>query len=203
MDSKKIHEILRNKIIHLEMEPEHIINVSDLATNFGISRTPIKEALILLQGEGWLLRHGSHFMVTPLSIKRLKDNIEIRLLMEPQAYVWAMQRMTETDQQELWALEREMRELSTEEPARAFGELDQRFHETLLKATNNQEIFVLLSRVIGQCLRYWLSPVEKDKENYFNSALEIIDAIRRQDAERLKEAATEHIKMSLLEVKLL
>ncbi len=31
MDPKKIHEILRNKIIHLEMEPEHIINVSDLA----------------------------------------------------------------------------------------------------------------------------------------------------------------------------
>jgi DNA-binding GntR family transcriptional regulator len=185
------------------MEPEHIINVSDLATSFGISRTPIKEALIMLQGEGWLLRHGNHFMVTPLSIKRLKDNIEIRLLMEPMAYVWAMQRMTETDQQELWGLEREMRELSTDEPARAFGELDQRFHETLLKSTNNQEIFVLLSRVIGQCLRYWLSPVDKDKENYFNSALEIIDAIRHQDAEHLKEAATEHIKMSLHEVKLL
>ncbi len=203
MDTKKIYEILRNKIIHLEMEPEHIINISDLATSFGISRTPIKEALILLQGEGWLLRHGSHFMVTPLTIKRLKDNIEIRLLMEPHAYVWAMQRMPESGQQKLWDIEREMREMSLEAPARSFGELDQRFHETLLKASNNQELFVLLSRVIGQCLRYWLSPVEKDKANYFNSALEIIDAIRNQDAERLKAAATEHIKMSLIEVQLL
>ena len=203
MDPKKIHEILRNKIIHLEMEPEHIINVSDLATSFGISRTPVKEALILLQGEGWLLRHGSHFMVTPLTIKRLKDNIEIRLLMEPEAYVWAMQRITEAVQQELWDIEREMREMSPEEPARSFGELDQRFHETLLKATDNQVLFVLLSRIIGQCLRYWLSPIEKDKENYFKSALEIISAIRNQDAKRLTESATEHIKMSLLEVKLL
>ncbi|MFH1139487.1 MAG: GntR family transcriptional regulator [Pseudomonadota bacterium] len=203
MDSKKIHEILRNKIIHLEMEPEHIINVSDLAASFGISRTPIKEALILLQGEGWLLRHGSHFMVTPLSIKRLRDNVEIRLLMEPPAYVWAMQRMTEADHQELMALEREMRQLSPEEPARSFGELDQRFHETLLKATNNQELYVLLSRVIGQCLRCWLSPIEKDKANYFNTSYDIIDALRKGDAERLKEAAAEHIKMSLLEVKLL
>ena len=203
MDPKKIHEILRNKIIHLEMEPEHIINVSDLATSFGISRTPVKEALILLQGEGWLLRHGSHFMVTPLTIKRLKDNIEIRLLMEPEAYIWAMQRITEAVQQELWDIEREMREMSPEEPARSFGELDQRFHETLLKATDNQVLFVLLSRIIGQCLRYWLSPIEKDKENYFKSALEIISAIRNQDAKRLTESATEHIKMSLLEVKLL
>ena len=185
------------------MEPEHIINVSDLATSFGISRTPVKEALILLQGEGWLLRHGSHFMVTPLTIKRLKDNIEIRLQMEPEAYVWAMQRITEAVQQELWDIEREMREMSPEEPARSFGELDQRFHETLLRATDNQVLFTLLSRVIGQCLRYWLSPIEKDKENYFKSALEIISAIRNQDAKRLKESTTEHIKMSLLEVKLL
>ncbi len=203
MDSTKIHEILRNKIIHLEMEPEHIINISDLATKFGISRTPVKEALILLQGEGWLLRHGSHFMVTPLTIKRLKDNIEIRLLMEPKAYVWAMRRITEAEQQELWDIERKMHEMSPEEPARSFGELDQRFHETLLRATNNLVLFVSLSRVIGQCLRYWLSPVEKDTVNYFNSALEIIDAVRNQDAERLTNFATEHIKMSLAEVKLL
>ena len=203
MDSKKIHEVLRNKIIHLEMEPEHIINVSDLAASFGISRTPIKEALILLQGEGWLLRHGSHFMVTPLSIKRLKDNVEIRLLMEPQAYVWAMQRMSDADMQVLSVIEQEMRSMSPEEPARAFGELDQRFHEALLKAANNQELAVMLSRVIGQCLRCWLSPIEKDKANYFSTALEIIDAIRNKNAERLKEATCEHIKMSLLEVKLL
>lgn len=202
MDSKKIPELLRNKIIHLELAPEHIINVSDLADSFGISRTPIKEALLLLQGEGWVVRHGSHFMVTPFSIKRLKDNIEIRLALEPQAYQWAMQRMTEAEYQELAELEREMREISPSEPPKAFGELDQRFHEFLLRASKNLELVPLLSRVIGQCLRY-MSPMEADRKDYFNSALDMIDAIRRQDADRLRETSIEHIKMSLYEVTLL
>ena len=203
MNSKKIHEVLRNQIIHLEMEPEHIINVSDLAASFGISRTPIKEALILLQGEGWILRHASHFMVTPLSFKRLKDNVEIRLMMEPQAYVWAMERMTDAHKKELLALKQQMEEISPDEPAKTYGQLDQKFHETLLRATNNQELYAILSRVIGQCLRYWLSPIERDKPNYFNSALEIIDAVLKKDTDKLKETTAQHIKMSLIEVQLM
>jgi len=200
MDLKRIPEILRHKIIHLELEPELIINVSDLAENYGVSRTPIKEALILLQGEGWVIRHGSRFMVTPLSIKRLTDNIEIRMLMEPQAYIWAMQRMTNAELNELMDIELQMRELSVDEPARSFGELDQKFHDTLLRASKNIELHNSLSRIIGQCLRYWLSPIEADKEVYFNSALEMIEAIRDKDTKRLKTATIDHIKMSLPEM---
>ena len=88
--ANKIYSLLREKIIWLEIMPETILNLTELAKEFKVSRTPIKEALILLQGEEWVLHYGPHFMVTPLSIDRLRDITEIRSALEIQASIWAM-----------------------------------------------------------------------------------------------------------------
>lgn len=87
MESEKIYELLKEKIIWLDLMPESVLNLSDLARSFGVSRTPIKEVLILLQGEGWVLRQGSHFMVTPLSLDRIRGTAEIRSVMEIQGNI--------------------------------------------------------------------------------------------------------------------
>lgn len=52
MEHRKIFELLKVKIIWLELMPETTINLSELAESFEVSRTPIKEALILLQAQG-------------------------------------------------------------------------------------------------------------------------------------------------------
>ena len=65
MEPQNIYESIRRRIIWLDLMPETILNLSELAENFKIRRTPVKEALVLLQGEGWVLRHGNHFMVIP------------------------------------------------------------------------------------------------------------------------------------------
>ena len=82
MEPNRIYEKLREKIIWLELKPESVLNLSELADTFGVSRTPIKEVLIFLQAEGWVLRHGTHFMVTPLSLDRIKEINEIRQQVE-------------------------------------------------------------------------------------------------------------------------
>ena len=65
METDKIFQILYKQITNLELLPEKVLNLSDLAELFKVSRTPIKEALIYLQAEGLVIRHGSQFMVTP------------------------------------------------------------------------------------------------------------------------------------------
>jgi len=94
MEPEKIYELLKEKIIWLDLMPESDLNLSELARSFGVSRTPIKEALIYLQAEGWILRNGSHFPVTPLSLDRIRGTAEIRSIMEAQANIWAMDRIT-------------------------------------------------------------------------------------------------------------
>ena len=49
MGPEKIYELVKEKIIWMDLMPESILNLSELARSFGVSRTPIKEALIYLQ----------------------------------------------------------------------------------------------------------------------------------------------------------
>ena len=51
MEPQKIYESIRRRVIWLDLMPETILNVGELAENFKISRTSVKEALVLLQGE--------------------------------------------------------------------------------------------------------------------------------------------------------
>jgi len=68
MERDKIYEEFKQKIIWLDLPPETVLNLSTLASTIGLSRTPVKEALIILESEAWLVRQDSHFIVTPLSI---------------------------------------------------------------------------------------------------------------------------------------
>jgi DNA-binding GntR family transcriptional regulator len=57
MEPGKIFEVIYRRIINLDFVPERVLNLSELAEIFKVSRTPIKEALISLQAEGLVIRH--------------------------------------------------------------------------------------------------------------------------------------------------
>ncbi len=88
--AKKTVELLRQKISWLELKSESLLNISELSEEFNVSRTPLKEALINLEANGWVQRQGSHFTVTPLCLQRMCEIAEGRSVIEIQAYLWAM-----------------------------------------------------------------------------------------------------------------
>ena len=65
MDPREIFKVMKEKIVWLDLKPESVINLTELAETFSVSRTPIKECLILLEAQGWVLRQESTFIVTP------------------------------------------------------------------------------------------------------------------------------------------
>jgi DNA-binding GntR family transcriptional regulator len=201
MEPEKIYELLKERIIWLDLMPESVLNLSELARSFGVSRTPIKEALILLQGEGWVLRKGSHFMVTPLSLDRIRGTAEIRTVMEVQANIWAMYRMTPEGLAALGELEKEILQLDDAVSNRQMVELDIRFHRTLFQGTKNSQLAQLLERLLSHYLRFWLSiPREIGRQSFFAETLEIIRAIEAKDEARLRAASAAHIKKSVDEI---
>ena len=101
VETNKVFKVLRQKIVDLDLLPESVLNLTELAEVFKVNRTPIKEALIFLQAEGLVIRHGSHFMVTPLSLDRIREITEIRSVLEVQAHIWAMNRITKSELEEL------------------------------------------------------------------------------------------------------
>ena len=201
MDPGKIYELLREKIIWLDLMPESYLNLSELAESFGVSRTPIKEVLILLQAEGWVLRHGSHFMVTPLSLVRIKEITEIRNVMEVQANIWAMNRINTGELAALGELKKEILEIGDVPSNRQLVEMDVKFHRTLFQATKNNQLAQMLERLLIHYLRFWLSiPREIEPRSFFAETLDIIQAVEAKDDVRLRATSAAHIKNSVDEI---
>ena len=201
MEPQKIYEMLREKIIWLDLKPESFLNLSDLAKQFQVSRTPIKEALIMLQAEGWVLRDGSHFMVTPLSLARIREISEIRFFLEPRAVMWAMDRITDEEMADLERLEQAISRLDESSDNRCIVELDAAFHRTLYTATKNSHLAAMLERLLDHYLRFWLCiPRGIDHLRFFDDHHEIVRAIKAKDGSLLEQSTSLHLKRSLDEI---
>jgi DNA-binding GntR family transcriptional regulator len=201
MEPNEIFETIKRKIIWLDLLPESVLNLSTLAASFSVSRTPIKEALIFLQAEGWILRQESRFIVTPLAFERIKEITEIRSIVEVQANVWAMHRMSSKELAFLHDVVDEIRALGDSATKRDLVELDFRFHRALYQGTKNNQLAQMLERLLSHYLRFWLFLDREIKANYFFAEIiEIMEAIETKDEAKVKEASVVHIRKSVNEI---
>lgn len=201
MDSNRIYAALREKIIRLELAPESVLNLSELAQAFGVSRTPIKEVLISLQAEEWIMRHGSHFIVTPLSLDRIREVTEIRMVLEVQANIWAMQRITPTEMTGLKKIKQQILSLDEKSSNEIIVDFDFKTHQYIFQAAKNTQLAKLLERLLGHYLRFWLSiPRQINLQVFFSEALELIQAIDKKDESMVRECTTKHIRNSVAEI---
>ncbi len=201
MDPSQIYSALRKKIIHLELAPESVLNLSDLAKEFKVSRTPIKEVLISLQAEEWIKRHGSHFIVTPLSLERIREITEIRMVMEVQANIWAMERITPEETEELETIQKKIGTFNESSSNQIIVDFDFTIHHFIFQVAKNLHMAKILERILSHYLRFWLSiPRQIDHRVFFTEALELIEAICGKDEALIREHTTRHIQNSVAQI---
>ncbi|NOX32507.1 MAG: GntR family transcriptional regulator [Deltaproteobacteria bacterium] len=200
-DPNEIFSALRKKIINLSLPPESVLNLSDLAKEFNVSRTPIKEVLICLQAEEWIMRHGSHFIVTPLSLERIREITEIRMVLEIQANIWAMERITPFELDKLNMLRQKISTFTEKSSNQSIVDFDFIIHQTIFKTAKNVQLAKLLERLLSHYLRFWLSiPRQIEHTVFFKEALELIEAINKKDGALIKKCTTSHIKNSVAQI---
>lgn len=197
----EIYKDLKEKIIWLEIKPESTLNLVDLAGFYGVSRNPIAIALTRLDAEEWVVRHGTHFVVCPLTLDRMKEITEIRSVMEVQSNLWAMQRITRQHIAQLRKFQEKVTRLGETATKKDIIRLDLQFHRILYQATQNNQLAQMLERMLSHYLRFWLASRHNiSKEVFFAEALEMIQAIEAGDEVRLRAASAEHIKVSMDEI---
>lgn len=132
-----VAEQLRQRIFCRELEPGSWIDELKIAENFGISRTPLREALKVLAAEGLVtmkVRRGAY--VTEVSEKDLRDVYHLLSLLESDAAGAVASHATEDELAQLQTLHAEL-EAAVEERERFFA-LNERFHILLLKLSDNR-----------------------------------------------------------------
>ncbi|MDR7149432.1 DNA-binding GntR family transcriptional regulator [Hydrogenophaga palleronii] len=134
---EEVAELLRQRIFNRELEPGSWIDELKLAEAYGISRTPLREALKVLAAEGLVtmkVRRGAY--VTEVSEKDLTDVYHLLSLLESDAAGVVAQKATDEQIAELQALHDEL-EASTAERNRFFA-VNERFHMKLLETADNR-----------------------------------------------------------------
>ena len=189
----KIVEMLREKITWLELLPNSKLSIGDLAAETQVSRTPIKEALINLEANGWVYRKGKNFIVTPLTLQRFKEIAEVRSVIEIQSYLWALQRITDEEEKNLFIYKEKIKNISAKAPVKEIMKIDIEIHLFFFKMAKNRYIYNLLERSLYHALRFWLS-MHLKPVGILEDMNEMIEAVEKRDEEELKRVSFKHVK---------
>ncbi|MES2611762.1 MAG: GntR family transcriptional regulator [Pseudomonadota bacterium] len=134
---EEVAEQLRQRIFRRELEPGSWIDELKIAEEFGISRTPLREALKVLAAEGLVtmkVRRGAY--VTEMSDKDLRDVYHLLSLLESDAAAVVATTATPAQLQELQGLHAEL-EAAAGERERFFA-VNERFHMRVLELADNR-----------------------------------------------------------------
>jgi DNA-binding GntR family transcriptional regulator len=137
---EEVAELLRQRIFKRELEPGSWIDELKIAEDYGISRTPLREALKVLAAEGLVtmkVRRGAY--VTEVNDKDLADVYHLLSLLESDAAGVVATRATPAELQELQALHQELAAAARGKPDHErFFEINERFHMRLLEIADNR-----------------------------------------------------------------
>jgi DNA-binding GntR family transcriptional regulator len=199
---KHIYLQLKEEIVWLELPPGRVLNLTQLAQRFAVSRTPIKEVLIALSAEDLVDRQGSHFVVKPLVFERIRALTEIREPIETQANLFALQRATPLQLATLAGLRDEILAVGPDADNRHLVRLDRRVHLTLFESAGNDFLKELCELLLNHYLRFWLTiPREINSESFFCDTLEIIRGVLERDEGLLRAASARHLRASVEEIR--
>ncbi|MCU0812998.1 MAG: GntR family transcriptional regulator [Burkholderiaceae bacterium] len=139
--AEQVYATLKSELHDFLLVPGDRFSEAELGLRLGVSRTPVREALFRLRNEGFLdVESKSGWYVKPVDFARLDMLYDLRIVLESASVARLAQRAT--DPSELEALKTAWLVPAAERLAdpRDVGELDERFHATLVQAAGNAEI---------------------------------------------------------------
>lgn len=195
---EQVRDHLREEILSGQLKPGSQLPETELATSFGISRGPLREALGHLASEGLITitpRRGA--FVTQLTREEFLDAYQVREALETLAIQLAVPQFTEEDIEELRGLVERMDEHAARGEVRAFFEANSHFHQSFIEASDNRKLQEMHRLLIGQMGRYLARSLALRGSLEASNAEhhKILAAIETRDADLAARLLAEHIEV--------
>ncbi len=192
---KAYHEI-KNRITYLDLKPGEKIFENEIAESLGISRTPVREALLLLENEQLvecLPRLG--YVVKRLTNQEITEYFSLRRTLEVFAVPLIIERITDEEIEALRANLREAEASVTEGDLRSIIRCETEFHQILYGSTKSKIFSRTISNLVDnfQLIRAIAMMAPGGRRESVNDHKCILDAIQRRDGDEFLRLIKEHI----------
>jgi DNA-binding GntR family transcriptional regulator len=194
--SERLRESIEEEIATGRLLPGTRLDEVELATRFGVSRTPIREALRLLLGEGLVeMRPQRGAVVAQATPQRLIEMFEVMAELEGMCARLAARRLSEQEMAEIEAAHDACRGSAAARDADAYFYANERFHYAIYAASHNTFLFEqasALQRKLRPYRRLQLR-VRNRPQRSFEEHQAIVDALRDGDADKAVQSIRAHV----------
>lgn len=201
--SQQIYDSLRERIITLELAPGLSLSRAEIAGDYGVSQTPVRDAMMKLEEDGLLaVFPQSKTEVSRIDLNHAKETQFLRLSLELEVTrTLALDNDKSTVEQARKILLEQQDALSEMDIAR-FARLDREFHLSLCKAVGVANLGLLVAGRSGHIdrLRNLNLPDPGKTANILDLHKRILVAIQHSDAEGVEMAVREHLSGTLASV---
>ena len=192
-----VFNTLRNAILRGDLKPGERLMEMHLANKLGVSRTPIREAIRMLEQEGLAVtipRKGAQ--VAKMTEKDLQDVLEIRDALDELAVSMACQRMTLELLLELKESMKDFEIATRSGGVRKIVEADEAFHNVIYRMADNPKLETIVNNMREQTYRYRYEYVKGNStyNQLIDEHAKIIAGFEKKDSEYVKAIMHTHLE---------
>ena len=206
-DDPSAYDLIRTAIVEQRYAPGQRLVEQRIAEEFGLSRTPVREALRRLEAEGLVVAERNRgATVRPMSPTEVVDLYGLRIRLESYAAELAAQRATADEVAalaravaEFSAVRAELGDADELDDVRALNAANRTIHDLILAAARHHRLSAMLGRTVDIPLVFRAFRVfgreEIERSDLFHHL--ILDAVQRGDAARAGQLMAEHIHQGM------
>lgn len=195
---QKAYQLIKDAILYRRLQVGTVYSQDGLCAELGISRTPVREALLELQKEGYIkILRGRGIEVVPVSHKEAEDIIEMRLIIELAGSELAAKRASDSQLKRLRENLEEMEQQMETADNSILYRHDRQFHILIFEASGNNRLLDTVENLRDLFLR--LETLEafqdaKGREQVVSEHRKIYEALEKHEPELARQAMKEHLE---------
>jgi GntR family transcriptional regulator, rspAB operon transcriptional repressor len=201
--SARVYSDLRAQLVSLQRRPGEVVSEAEIALSYGVSRTPVREAILKLSDEGLLeIFPQSGIFVSRIPVAALPEAIIIRKALEETIARLAAERATSSQILNLHSIVERQREANAAKDRDVFHQADEMFHATIAEVAGYPGIWTLIQQVKVHVDRYRLLtlPQEGRIARTITEHEAILAGIEAHDPEVARAAMEFHLERLLADI---
>lgn len=200
----EVYNLLKNKIISMELMPGQILIAQQLSSENNISRTPVREALIRLENIGFVeSASGGKYRVTNITWNFIVDLYNTRRILEKAAVSALVHTLKESELSQLEDFNNLMDKSLKNDDLDEFFENDMNFHNFLLSAYGNQVVCDWCGRMAEsqQRIRYITAGIDGRMQESIVEHQNLVCFLRRQNEAEAISVLDKHLLSTVEDLK--